>query len=257
VSTETRELLIRTGFEWRVQRIREKLRDLYFVIKRKLTGEKPFVWDEESMKAADALDDEEYMDEDPYAFTGPDFNPAVTALFSTDYKQPLRHISRRVIRMTRQKVSMDCRTLVDQGYTNFIVNNGDTYGMIALSELIHLKKILFPQIDLYCGKLWGEHSHCHTSGDIMEVLMTCIDNGAQLVGSMQPETFAEKVVRRASQLSFERGLMEMDKTMPKSMLTHFVLRIINRYWEADFSEDDADSELVCAGSPQNKRLLNR
>lgn len=225
--TETREILIRTSLEWYLQKLWEKLRVYCFVVKRKLTGEKPFVWDKESKKAAEELDDG--LDkEEPFAFTGPDFNPAVTALFSTNYFRPLRHISRRVIDRTRQKVQKDFQTLVDQGYTDFIVNYGDDYGMIALSELIHFKKALYPQINLYCGKLWGDHACCHTSWDFMRVLMICIENDSQFVGSMEPGTFVEKVVWRASQLSFEQGLIEMDKTIPKSMLTHFVLRIIKR-----------------------------
>jgi hypothetical protein len=137
-----------------MHRLWEKLRLYCFIVKRKLTREKPFVWDEESMRAAEEMDDG-LDEEEPFAFTGPDFNPAVTALFSTDYVRPLRFINRSVIRATRQKVNADCGTLIDLGYTDFIVNYGDNYGMIALSELIHLKKTLYPQINLYCGKLWG------------------------------------------------------------------------------------------------------
>ena len=77
--------------------------------------------------------------------------------------------------------------------------------MIALSELIHLKKALYPQINLYCGKLYSEHSHCFTSRDFMRIVIMCDANGAKFVGSMQPGTFIEKIVRQVSQLSFERG----------------------------------------------------
>lgn len=230
MSTETRELLIRTSFEWRMQKLWEKLRVYYFVVKRKLTREKPFVWDEESMKAAEELDDD-LDDEEPFAFTGPDFNPAVTALFSTDYARPLRLISRRVIRKTRQKVNMDCQTLVGHGYTDFIVNYGDNYGMIALSELVHLKKTLYPQINLYYGKLYSEHARCFTSLDLIRIVTACNTNGVECVGSMHPYKFIEKVAWRVSHLSFERGLMEMDKEMPGSMLTHFAIWLIKRYCE--------------------------
>lgn len=227
---EKRELLIRTSLEWRMHRLWEKLRVLRLIVKRKLTGEKPFVWDDESMKAAEELDDG-LDDVEPFAFTGPDFNPAITALFSTDYAQPLRHISRRVIRGMRQKVQGDCRTLVDQGYTDFVVNYGDNYGMIALSELIHLKKMLYPQINLYCGKLYSEHARCYTTLDFMRMVTTCGATGTKFVGSMHPYKFIEKVAWRVSQLSFERGLMEMDKIMPRSMLTHFAIWLIKRYCE--------------------------
>ncbi len=228
--TETRELLIRTSLEWRMHRLWEKLRVCCFVVKRKLTREKPFVWDEESMQAAEELNDEP-DEEEPFAFTGPDFNPAVTALFSTDYARPLRLISRRVICGTRQKVKIDCQTLVDQGYTDFIVNYGDNYGMIALSELVHLKRSLYPQINLYCGKLYSEHARCFTTLDFMWMMTTCSATGTKFVGSMHPYKFIEKVAWRVSRLSFERGLLEMDKTMPRSMLTHFAIWLIKRYCE--------------------------
>ena len=79
---EKRELLIRTSFEWRVQRFREELGLFCWVFKNTLTRRKPFVWDEKSINSVEEPDEE-----DPFAFTGPDFNPAITALFSTDYAQ--------------------------------------------------------------------------------------------------------------------------------------------------------------------------
>jgi len=221
---EERDILVRTSFDWYLQKLWEKLRILRFVIKRKMTREKPIVWDEESMKEADGLDDEE-----SFTFTGPNFNPAVTALFSTDYAHPLHLISRRGIREIREKVQKDCRFLVELGYTDFVSNYGDKYGMIALSELVHLKKTLYPHINLYYGKLYSEHARCFTSLDLIRIVMACNAHGVECVGSMHACKFIEKVVWRASHLSYERGLMGMDKAIPVSMLTHFAIWLIERY----------------------------
>ncbi len=223
---EERDILVRTSFDWYLQKLWEKLRILRFVIKRKMTREKPIVWDEESMKEADGLDDEE-----SFTFTGPNFNPAVTALFSRDYAHPLNLISRRGIREIREMVQKDCRFLVELGYTDFVSNYGDKYGMIALSELVHLKKTLYPHINLYYGKLYSEHARCFTPFDFIQMVITCGETGTKFVGSMHPAKFIEKVVWRASHLSYEHGLMEIDNEMPSSMLTHFAIWLIERYRE--------------------------
>lgn len=216
-----RKIRIRTGFAFYVHKKLEQIRWFcqsirFAFISRKLWVKRWSDDNKEEFAAVKAIEEE-----NPPEFIIPSFNPSSTVLFSTDYSNYPQKLNKDVLMLFRFKIQQECQWLLNKGYTDFIVNGGDNYGMVALSELFHLKNKYYPNMNLYYSKVTHECASCITIFDIINILGTCYSGGVIFLKALSPRHFIDKVVLKTSRMSYEFGVIKTNQTLPKSMYDHY------------------------------------
>lgn len=130
---------------------------------RRITKKEPPMPSDEELDAmcVAVYDDPEYQDwnkelDERYkeSYRIPLFSPANTALFMTldPNNSKINYFNEFYYRW---KIRRACLRLLKQGYSTFIVNAGTQYGMLAMEELLEMKKSGY-EYTLYRGTIFGE-----------------------------------------------------------------------------------------------------
>ena len=169
-----------------------------------------------------SFDEESKLVEDDYTIKSNfDFNASTAILFSSDYMKPVLKLDKYNLRTYRFKVQQECVWLINQGYTEYIVNYGCNYGIIALSELLYMKNKYNLNINLHYGKVMHEHARCVTRLDSIRIVQICHCHRVGYIKALPPCDFVEKVICRVSRISSEHGIMKTDQKIPKSIYDHY------------------------------------
>lgn len=147
--------------------------------------------------------------------TDPEFNPHQTALFTTiTMDSPLNYINEGKY---RKKIHRDCRWLLNHGYYNFVVNYGNQYGMLAMQELLCMKKSGL-QFTLYRGKVTGER-RALIRNKLDELLMA--GSCDRCFGNYHSVDFMKKVFMQVTVISSEKYLFNSEQKIPVETIRYY------------------------------------
>lgn len=200
------KIVIRTGIRAFAHNFMEKMKLFYQSIKCVLYLNRKYVKKFEN----DLIEDENIQAIVETPFVIPDFNPSTAVLFITDYVP--RRFNKSSLLFFRNKVQQECRWLLDRGYKDFIVDYGCNYGVLALLELLKLKKEL--EFKLFYGKVRREHATCITTLDRYGLISQCWENGAQAIGILNTREFIDKIINKVSMISYEKRLIKIEQKLP-------------------------------------------
>lgn len=210
-----REISIRIGVNFFIHKTLEKIKLFFQSIKFIFITRKNWIELAFDNEEDDSVEDDATLEFDV------DFNPSTTVLFSSDYRKQWPKLDKHSLIIFRFKVQQECIWLTDKGYTDFFVNYGCNYGIVALSELLYMKNKLNLDINLCYGKVMHEHASCVTKLDSIAIIQICHDHGVKYMEVFSPSDFIEKVICKVSRISSELGIMKTDQKIPESMHEHY------------------------------------
>lgn len=140
----------------------------------------------------------------------PEFEPRRTAVFTAVGQQSAIHWYN--LRHYRWKIHRDAFWLLEHGYHCFVVNYGSRYGLLALEELLRLRR-QGADFRLYCGKVLGERWRLSTKREgWRELCMTCsCDHN---FGMHDASEYRAGVYQKASAFSVERHFLLSKEHLP-------------------------------------------
>jgi len=146
----------------------------------------------------------------------PLFYPENTALFMTldPDNSSINHFTEFYY---RRKSRLACRHLLERGYTTFIVNAGTQYGMIAMEELLQMKKAGY-SFQLYRGTVSGERRSLLQNILHEAFMSTACDKNFQVY---HPLEYVEHIVRQVSAICTEKGVLTTNQNVPIECMFYY------------------------------------
>ena len=202
-------IIIRTGIRAFIYREIQRIYLSYKSLKSPLFLKKKLISESKSNLSDD-------ISEDISNASIPSFNTSTAVLYISDYSKPEKQINKNRLILYRCKIQQECLLFLKHGYTDFIVDYGCEYGIVALIELLKLKNNR--EFNLFYGKARREHASCITPYDTFKLIDQCFNNGAQNLGILPITDFFENVIKKIYSISYEKGITQ--KT-PKTIYEYY------------------------------------
>lgn len=116
----------------------------------------------------------------------------------------------------RMRVRRDCNILISMGYTDFFVSYGTNYGLIAMQEMLRMKKEGY-DITVHAGKLYGEYDTL-LYNNIETISFRCKCDYTYTY--FYPPDFINNVLLNVSAISTEDHLIETNGKIPIDILIY-------------------------------------
>lgn len=155
------------------------------------------------------------IDVKEYLERKPSLTPERTALFSTYAGDSTINIFDEFLYC--RKIRHDCKLLLKIGYDVFVVNRSNQYGMLAMQELLRMKRKRF-DFRICCTNVSGEHnSLLLDSVQRLVLMLECDENYPTLF----PDEFIHYVIRCVTAISTEENLFFSHRKIPRATYDYY------------------------------------